>query len=100
MWQGKGNDLEITKNKSPGDQPRFGNKITPGPRAAVKCVSEDAGKVFHGGLVGIDGQGRPASQVAKPPAIIQPHYVVGVGMGEEDGIEPVYLLAQHLDAEF
>src|ERR1043166_2808961 len=63
--------------------------------SACECVkttasirSENAAEIFHGGGAGVNGQ-RTAELIAKAPAIIEAHNVVGMRMRENDGINPI-----------
>ena len=100
MRQRQRGDFQIANRERPVHHARFGNEIALRPRAVVKSVSKDALQITHGRGAGVDRQRSSATQVAKPPAIIQPHDVVGVRVGEKDRVEPVDSLAQTLQAEF
>ena len=92
-------DLEVPEHKGPVDDARFGYKVTSGPRTVVECVSEDPPQIVHCGFVSINGQGIAAAQIAETPAIVQAHDMVGMGMGEQGGVEPLNILPQHLKAK-
>ena len=51
----------------------------------------------HRLLVGINRQ-RAVPQIAETPAIVQAHDMVGVRVGENDGVEPADVFPQALDA--
>ena len=96
--QGQGSDLQIAKLKFPVNQMRLRHEVTLGPRPVVEGIDEHAPQRHHRLGVRVDRQ-RPAAQIAKPPAIVQPHDVVRVWMREDHRVQPPYPLAQHLDAK-
>ena len=65
----------------------------------MERVSENALQVVHRCLSRIDWEGLSTTQIAKPPAVVQSHYMIGVRVGENDRVEPPDIFAQHLDAE-
>ena len=100
MREGQRDDFQIADFERAVHDVRFGNKITPGPRAVVKGVGKDAAQVGHRRRVGIDRQRLVAAQITKAAAVVQPHDVVGVRVGEDHGVEPAQVFTQALDAEF
>jgi len=88
------NNFQIPQRERAADNMRFGGEIALGSGLAGEGVLEDAPQVGHCFFIGINRQRRPAPQIAKPPAIVQPHDMIGMGMGEKDGVEPADVLAQ------
>ena len=99
MRQPQGHHLQVAELERAGDDVRFGNKVALRPRPVVEGVAEHAPQVVHGCLVGIDGQRLAAAQVAEAAAVVQTHDMIGVGVGEQHRVQPLDLLAQHLEAE-
>ena len=64
--------------KRPVDDMRLGHEIALRDGLGVEGVLKDAPQILHRRRAGIDRQRRPAAQIAKAPAIIQAHDVVGV----------------------
>src|SRR5207302_9050986 len=98
MGQRQWSDFEIPKAEWVSDQSWVRHEITFGPRSAVKSIGKYTAKILHGVLSRIDRESA-SSQIAESAAIIQAHDVVGVRMGEQDGIEPANILTEHLSAK-
>ena len=92
-------NLQISQRERAVDDMRLGEKIALRNRLAGEGVLEDPPQVLHRLFPGINRQRRSAPQIAKPPAIVQSHNVIGMGMGEDHRVEPADVFAQHLDAE-
>ena len=99
MRQGQGNDFQIARVEWPVHDVRFGTEIAFRNCPPVKRIDENPPKRRHRFLVRINRQ-RAFAQIAKPAAIVQTHDVIGVGMGENNRIEPADVFAEHLDAKF
>src|SRR5215469_14749851 len=98
MRQRQGNDLQIAEREGAINNPWFGMEITGRNDATIERVNEHAFDVFHGFGIGIDWN-RALAQVTETAAIVQAHNMVGMRMSENNGVEPLNVLAQTLDAE-
>ena len=66
----------------------------------MEGISEHPLQILHRRLARIDRQRLAAAQIAKAPAVVQAHDMIGMGVREQHRVQPANLLAQHLDAEF
>src|SRR5690606_22782876 len=92
-------DGEIAELEGAIDRARVGMEVAPGNWAAIEGVDEDALEVLESFGGGVDGK-RTFAEIAKAAAIVEAHDVIGMGVGDDDGIEPADVLAEALEAEF
>ncbi len=98
MRQRQRGDLQVAEREWPVHNVRFRHEITARPRPVVKRVGVHALQRRHRFLARVDGQ-LPVAQVAKAPAIVQPHHMVRVGVREYDRVQPADVFAQNLRAK-
>ena len=78
---------------------RLRNEVALWPRAIVKGVNENALQCFHRFRARINRQRLESSEIAEPAAVIEPHDVIRVRVGEDDGVQPAQIFSQALNAE-
>ena len=98
VGQVKRRDRQVADFKRSGDDPWIRMKIALGNRPAIEGIRKDPPQGFHRRLTRVHRERTPA-QITHPPAIIQSHDVIRVGVGDEDGIEIAQAFAQHLRAK-
>src|ERR1700677_1287921 len=99
MRQGQGRDLQIGESERAFDEMGFGNEIAPGPGAVMESVTVNPFQSVHGLRLGVNRQRLATAEVTKTAAIVQSHDMVGVRMGEKNGIETADILAENLGAK-
>ena len=99
MRQRERRDLQIAEKKRPVDHAGIGREVAGKMRAIVKRVIVHALEGGHGFLVGIERELALLNR-AEATAVIQAHDMVGVGVSDDDRVEPVDLFAKALESEF
>jgi hypothetical protein len=91
-----GNELE----RSYAQGARGGFKLYPGLAPAFLRIAEDIAEALPrlGEGLGIAVHGENAA-LREGPHVVEPGYVIGVGMREEQGVEARYASSQRLEAE-
>ena len=66
----------------------------------MEGIGKHPPKMAHGLRTGVNGKRRSPAKVAKPPAIIQTHDMIGVSMRENDRVQPANIFSQDLQSKF
>lgn len=80
------------------DFARVGSHVVPISMLSVECVIKHPPQVSHGARRRVD-RDRAVGQFAEPAQVVESGHVIGVGMGENRGIETPESVAQGLGAE-
>ena len=92
------NDLRLPESERAADHLGGEPQVVLPRLGCVKGVAEGASQSLHGGGRGKDGH-LEILDLTEAPHVIEPHHVIGVGMGEQGGIQTGDPLPEALDTE-
>ncbi len=91
-------DVQVPDGKRPGHLAGVGGEV-PAWGGAVEGIRENPPDGTQGGRGGVD-RDLGGAHVAVTAEIVHAHDVVGVGVSDDDGVQPADVLAQGLEPEF